>query len=680
MEKQHFITKLLVAGCLAITAIYSHAANDKSAINIKVSPVTGAVTDIMVGTDKMNWVITPDGKQYPWVTEKYGWGLGHFDKDGVRCQWSKPTSVHKESLTSGATVSGISYEVDGVEIRVLRIQTPTTKGGVREIYSFINKGEATSSLSNIGIYTPFNDNYPGSTESLTSRCHAHIWPAGEAAYVFAERMNGDGEHLGLMVTDGEISGYEIMERGRDKANSHFRGVIALNIPDRKLAPGERYSVGWLLFTHKGKEDFIKAMLSRGGIYAEADRYVYEKGDTATIRLRGKRNAAEMQIVCDKLGDNRIPVEFDGKKTYVEFLTVIDIDGLISKRADFILKNQKMADKSDFRYGAFMVYDNETDNIYLNNTPNCNPPDRDEGAERVGMGVFLAKYYKQHKSPELLAQLEDYATFLRKRLQTQDYTTYSSVDKTGRNRGYNYVWVADYYFHMYDLTKNKQYAVDGYKTLKSWFRQFGHGFYAIGIPAELSLKCLKDADMDKEYKSLLMDYIKTGEIFISNSLNYPAHEVNYEQSIVAPAVQFLAQMYIVTGAEKYLNEVEKQLPVLEAFNGIQPSHHLNDIAIRHWDGFWFGKKEMFGDTFPHYWSTTTGAVFYYYSRITGKKEYLERAKNIVLNNLSLFDEDGRGYCAYLYPDKIDGKAGKFNDPYANDQDWALAYYYLINEES
>ena len=36
------------------------------------------------------------------------------------------------------------------------------------------------------------------------------------------------------------------------------------------------------------------------------------------------------------------------------------------------------------------------------------------------------------------------------------------------------------------------------------------------------------------------------------------------------------------------------------------------------------------------------------------------------------------CAYLYPYKIDGVKGQFYDPYANDQDWALVYYLLVNE--
>lgn len=64
----------------------------------------------------------------------------------------------------------------------------------------------------------------------------------------------------------------------------------------------------------------------------------------------------------------------------------------------------------------------------------------------------------------------------------------------------------------------------------------------------------------------------------------------------------------TGIQKYLDGAKQQMPALEAFNGNQPSYHLNEIAIRHWDGYWFGKREMWGDTFPHYWSTLTGAAF------------------------------------------------------------------------
>ena len=83
-------------------------------------------------------------------------------------------------------------------------------------------------------------------------------------------------------------------------------------------------------------------------------------------------------------------------------------------------------------------------FYKNDTPNCNPVDRDEGAERLGMGILLAKQYLLTHKPELKESLLKYVHFVRERLQTEDYTTYSSVDQKGRNRGYNYMWVAELY--------------------------------------------------------------------------------------------------------------------------------------------------------------------------------------------------------------------------------------------
>ena len=166
--------------------------------------------------------------------------------------------------------------------------------------------------------------------------------------------------------------------------------------------------------------------------------------------------------------------------------------------------------------------------------------------------------------------------------------------------------------------------------------------------------------------------------MKNGLNYPLSEVNYEQSIVAPVVQFLAQMYLLTKNPEYLEHIKVQMPVMEAFNGFQPSVNLNDIAIRHWDGYWFGKSEMYGDVFPHYWSTITASAFHFYSLCTGDESWQRRAENIVDNNLCLFMPDGKASCAFLYPRRVDGRPAKFHDAYANDQDWALAYYLQVKE--
>ena len=82
--------------------------------------------------------------------------------------------------------------------------------------------------------------------------------------------------------------------------------------------------------------------------------------------------------------------------------------------------------------------------------------------------------------------------------------------------------------------------------------------------------------------------------------------------------------------------------------------------------------MLGDTFPHYWSVTTGDVYKMYSEIT-KTEFLsDRGEASLRGCLNLFDSDGFGSCAMVYPKSVNGKPAEYYDPWANDQDWALYY--------
>jgi len=139
------------------------------------------------------------------------------------------------------------------------------------------------------------------------------------------------------------------------------------------------------------------------------------------------------------------------------------------------------------------------------------------------------------------------------------------------------------------------------------------------------------------------------------------------------------VFVITKDEKYLTAAERQVGILELFNGMQPDYHLHEVAIRHWDGYWFGKRRYFGDTFPHYWSALTGNVFELYGRITGDNSYLERAENSRRAVLPMIFADGRASCAYIYPCKVNGREGEFYDPYANDQDWGLYFYIKSMEE-
>ena len=691
--KNELIKRIGIFVCLLIAVNCLSAGNFP--VEMRIDPSTGAISELTLKGDNrsMNWVVKTDGTQYPWVKDNYGWGLGYFTvvkgRETVKREWRVPVEISPDGMK-------VLYR-EG-DIRIL-IKREIKQGDLVEEYSFTNEGEEPVSLYDVAIYTPFNDNYPDAQQCINSRAHMHIWKGGSAAYVNAIRMGAFTPHLGLVVTDGAIRNYEIWERGRKKANSQTRGIIALDLPDLLLKPGESYSLEWHVFAHNGNDDFRHKLLEKGSVLVSCNKYVFEKGEKARVECRSlepleactakmngvpvpvkqEGNLCFVEVPMEQAGEVRFDFYYNGnKQTHADCLVISNTADLIRKRVDFIRTRQQMNNPSDLRDGAYMVYDNEGDSIYLNDTPNCNPVDRDEGAERLGMGVLLAKQYLLTKDPELKQSLLRYANFVRRKLQTDNYVTYSSVDQKNRNRGYNYMWVAELYFQMYKVTGDKQFVTDGYKTLKSMFQQFGYGFYAIGIPVRLGLQSLKEAGMKKEYTDLRNDFIKTGDVFVKNGLNYPAHEVNYEQSIVAPAIQFLAQLYLETGSQKYLDEVKRQMPVLEAFNGFQPSYHLNEVAIRHWDGHWFGKRELFGDTFPHYWSTITGAVYYYYALCTGDSSYQKRAENVVRNNLCLFFEDGKASCAYMYPYKIDGVKAEFYDPYANDQDWALVYYLLVNK--
>ena len=683
--------------CLfALTAAIAYAENTAHyALKITNNPSTGAVSSVTIDGDSrhMEWLVKTDGTQYPWIKENLGWGLGYFTltkgHESTKYAWTKPVSVSGDGTR-------IVYRENNIRIDVTR---QAVDGELKEQYTFTNENPTEVSLYDMGIYTPLNDNYPNAQTCINGRTDVHVWEGGNAAYIDALRMGGAAPHLGLVVTEGAVKSYEIWERGRQKANSQTRGIFALNLPDMSLKSGQSYTLSWTVFPHDGNADFQKKLLQKGSVLVSCDKYVFQKGEVLTAGLQSGHRLTSCEafvngvpvpvsekdgryVVTQKMlqaGKVRVDFRYDGNKwTHSDCLVIDDIDGLLKKRAEFIRTRQQMGNAADPRLGAYMVYDNEGDSIYLNNTPNCNPVDRDEGAERVGMGVFLAKQYLLTKDPALKESLLKYADFVRGKLQTDDFKTFSSVDKKGRNRGYNYMWVSDFYFLMYRVTGDKKYVSYGYETLRSMFRQFGYGFYAIGIPVRRGLQSLKTAGMEKEYRTLLKDFYKTGDIFIKNGTNYPAHEVNYEQSIVAPALQFLLELYLESGKEKYLDEAKRQLPVLEAFNGFQPSYHLNGVGIRHWDGHWFGKRELFGDTFPHYWSTITAAVFHLYAEATKDTSYQKAAENIVRNNLCLFSEDGRASCAYLYPYKIDGVKGQFYDPYANDQDWALVYYLLVNK--
>lgn len=598
---------------------------------------TGGLRSIYISSHpEMNWILKADGSQYPWVTSKYQWGRTFNIPEGVEVK--------------------IDRKMENEELIETYILTNTSKKKVR--------------LGGAGIYTPFNDNYPKADICMTQRCNAHIWTGGTGSYVQAVRMDGKGTQLGLVLTKGSIPSYQTFERSREKGMSNYRGILAMDLPDIELKAGKSYTLQWRIFATTN-QDFDSELIKRGGIVASSAKYVYNVGETATVTFKQGTKVKQIQHRFSKPG--KTLVEWNGAK--VELLGISSAENLLAKRAKFIIEHQQMHTPGYPSQEALMVYDNKADTIVWHDHGRN---DLSDGRERLGMGVFLAKYAKTHPDAKTIDALKRYASFVRNSLQEKDYFTKSSSTKTYSHRGYNYTWVADFYFNMYELTGEKQYALDGYGTMRTLFRHYKHRFYCIDIPAITGIKVLEKAGLTAERDTLMEDFRKLADTFMNNGLDYPSSEVNYEQSIVAPSVEFLCEMYMLTKDKKYLEGAKVQMPALEAFNGHQPSYHLNEIAIRHWDGYWFGKKRFFGDTMPHYWSTITAMAFHYYAKATGKEAYQHKAEEIVRNNLSNFFEDGKASCAYIYPSHVNGEKAAYYDDYANDQDWALYFYLRVLE--
>lgn len=697
MKKESTTLKTLLFACMTFAIGACSNTDNHKKIEFAIHPDTGGITHIGISGDTtgMNWIVSPDNKQYGWIGPEYAWGLGTVRIDnGEPMSWDKAESVNKGTAT---------YRIGNqVELQVER----TIQGGnLMEAYTFKNNSTKTVSLSDIEINTPFNDNYPDAETCIARRCHAHIWAGGDAAYVCALRMGAKAPHLGLMLIEGSVNGCVIKERAKEKGLSNTRGIICLCPDSHTLEPGKEYTVRWKLFAHNGEADFYNRLKKMGGIVASANKYVGEMGDTITLHIEATDKNAKQELkeamfyigdkllenTCDKEGilsaiyivnqTGIIPVTCHygkGKQTRIELWGVSSVEDLIDRRTDFIIDRQQYRKEGDPRDGALLPYDNETETLYLNWEARHRRSDLNEGRERVGMGIMLAMQCQRNPKQEWMEALTKYAHFVRTALQDPDYRTWSELNRTKKHRIYNYPWITHFYFESFLATGNKQYLTDAYMTQMAAYRYGGYEFYSIDVPVLQSITLLRENGMAIEAETLLGEYRKAADAYIRNGVNYPKSEVNYEQSIVAPSVNFICEMYLVTKEQRYFDAAHELMPVVEAFGGKQPSHHLHDIAIRHWDGYWFGKRYMWGDTMPHYWSCITADCFAHYSLCTGDTSYMQRAQTILRGNLCLFTEDGRGGCAWLYPTRVNGQQAACLEPMANDQDFALMYYLKWNK--
>ena len=597
-----------------------------------------------------------------------------FSKDPKQMNWLREDFPYAEVKCPPEFSVEVQNEKDG---DVLTTKVVISYNGAHPY--FTNAGS-------IAISFPLQDRYADSVTCRDYRCHAHIFCGENTSYIMALRMGGAAPHLGMVLTKGSLSAYS-MERDL-KLQSNDRGCFWLHPSSQEFAPGDTMTLEWKVFPHQGREDFREKLRAVSQvILVDAEQYVIYPGETSKVTIEPAFEAEKVTVngmllektengvyeylfESEKTGEYMLSISADTVKTTCRLLVQERPEELAAKRCAFIVGHQQYHGKIKELQGAYLPYDNE-EKILV-----CTPEnDFNAGRERTGMGVLIARALQQNllKDREKAEQsLREYRAFYLRELVNA--ATGLVCNCSGKDnsyfRLYNYPWAVTFFLECWKLWGEKEDLKTAVRITEKFYEQDGFRFYPIEMPIVMLCQELKKAGEQEDLKTVKDLFRCHADQLIEIGTAYPASEVNYEQSIVQPAAEVILQVYEVTGEEKYLRGAEQQIAVLELFDGQQPDYHLHETAIRHWDGYWFGKRRVFGDTFPHYWSAENGRTFKRYARLTEDKEYNIRGEHSLRGVLSMFFEDGTATCAYLYPYSVNGQKTDFADPYANDQDWGL----------
>ena len=637
--------------------------------------------------------ITPVGDPY---------GM-NFIKEGG--SFGEPRFYPLTDFAEDEETASARYEKNGCQIQCRyhfeddRIVCHMTLKNVNRFPVYLD-GRARLSLS-----ADINDRYDSSDICVTNRAHAHIFPGLDSAYINGERMGDYGENLGIVFTEGSVSSYS-----QEQVKSNDRGYFSLNVTPVVLKSQETYEIFYEIFTHTGKKDFLekrKAYASQLTVNAP-EGFTFVQGDTVSfaVESREKITSARVEIereekgnICaqenkeasadgmeyeidgnilhvrfhaGQLGDRKVIFTVNGRKSYAVFhITLAPLD-LVRRRVHFIAEKQQCMDQSSPLYGAYLCYDNGTGRQFFDYYWR----DQNASRERIGMGILIAKYLQKEMDEDVYDSLMRYADFLFR--ETVNAKTGFVSDTIGMDerekRLYNIPWVSVFFGELYRLTGQDGYVDIMIRTIRYFYEQGGARFYPNAVSFYELLEIVRDSGKEQEWKELAGLLKEHADRIAENGVVYPPHEVNFEQTIAAPAATILLDYYRVSHEKTYLQEAARHLELLRRFDSDAPDYRLNKIPIRFWDDFWFGKQQCFGDTMPHYWSVLSGYCNYLYGAVTGQKEYTAYGRECIRNCTMLFNEKGEGSCAYVYPYEVNGVKGEFYDELANDQDFAL--YYLL----
>ncbi|WP_051828530.1 hypothetical protein [Streptomyces bicolor] len=654
-----------------------------------LDPLTGAPVRFVDERDPARRFLL-DTDITEWHSLEHQWGSGHLITDRGGARWHTPTELR---VVDGA-VEAVHTPLPGVRVEVRRCVAGDV---LRERYTVVNTAREQLTITGLGVQTPFADLYTTAEESLAQAVHAHLFTGGTWAWALAQPMSGDGRCLGLVVREGAVRGYAVESRNQ-VSNSHVRGHLVLLVTDQahnpeafggqpvlQVAAGESTAVEWVLGWYASAEEFTAATRPPAVFSA----YAAEVGESIVVEASSV-SGPDSGVKVERETDGRFRVRASRHGSYLldvgdgartEVLFHLPLEEMVRRRVAYIVRHQRALERPGPLAHAFVPVDTRTGLTRSTNGWS----DWTDGSERIAMPLLLqAAAARGWADPdEIDPLLEGWSRFARRHLldDTAAPRRGSQTWHTGP-RLYDSPWLARF-FHDRHLVHGRDDDLDlAARVLERNLELGGTAHLSILLsPAALPVCDSLDAWGQPGRAAALRDQlVDSARRFVRLGRRLPAHEVNYEQSIVAPLLDLLCDAHTLTGDPVFLDAVTQRLPWLLAFGGPQPHARLHGIAIRHWDGYWFGTDRMWGDVFPHYWSVLTATTLLRLPAALRTADTERLAEAILRANMANYREDGSATCAFVMPSTVDGRAAHRADPLANDQDWHLCLWMRTQERA
>lgn len=622
----------------------------------------------------------------PWHSAEHAWGTGYVIADGCAGRWSAPESIQAttDAVTTHHRIGGrIAVEIE-------------RHGGdvLRETYRFRNVGDETLRITSLGIQTPFADLYSGALDALGRRVHAHVFTGGAWSWVAAQPMDGTGRILGLCVREGALWGYSVESRNTN-ISSNARGHLVLHVTDHARSPdafggqpvielsaGAEYVLSWELGWHDDMSTFAAATQAP----AQFSSFSATVGDVITVHADSEVSAAAGVDITPTSGGARLTARTAGSywvqigdDARTEVLFHDRVEDVVRARSAYVLAHQLSTERPGLLSHAIVPVDTTTG---LTQTAN-GWSDWTDGSERIGVAIMLQQALLRGWLDESVdVALEGWAEFARTHLIDS-----SAAPRRGSQahhvgiRLYDSPWLARFFLLRYERRRCSDDLDLAARLLERGLelgigRLLTIGFSEIVVAVADALAASSDSARADSLRAAL---VNSARYFVEIGTDLPGHEVAYEQSMVAPLLNLLIDAHRLCGDPALLEAIRERLPWLLAFSGVQPHARLHGVAIRHWDGYWFGQRRQWGDVFPHYWSALTATVLLRLPESLRSAGTDAQGYAILRANMANYFADGSATCAFVMPTSVDGVSAHAADPLANDQDFHLAMWMQLEAD-